>query len=388
MTNESSVSSKPGHQASSPDRRSIKIRVKLQALRDNMATARSLSGDSRQFATIKADAYGHGAVAVAHALSHDGASESASKDSPGLQASADGFAVVTLEEALELRQSGIQQPVLVLQGPQDANAASRMQHHDLWPVIHDHFQYGWFREHPDRGELRAWMKVDSGMGRLGFQPEEASRILSAKDGIRWTGLMTHFACADETANSYTDYQIQRFSSVDTQLSLQRSMANSAAVLAWPAAKADWARPGILLYGCNPLDRSLPDDVVLKPVMSVEAPLVSVKQMPRGTGIGYAQSWNCPEDMPIGYVGAGYRDGVPRVLDESACVSIAGRKCPIVGRVSMDSFAVDLRHVPEAQVGDTVELWGENNSVDGLAKAAGTISYELLTSIRGARIYID
>ncbi len=374
------------------NRRSVTITVNVQALRQNLATARRLSGGSLQFATIKADAYGHGAVAVAHALSPRASkrqySEPASATNEPTEAVADGFGVVTLEEALELRQSGIRQAILVLQGPQNGESASQMKRHQLWPVIHDKHQYEWFRQHPDCGELQAWLKVDSGMGRLGFSPEEANQILATDDNVRWSGVMTHFACADETSNSYTEQQVKQFNSVQSELPLARSMANSAAVLAWPMTRADWARPGIMLYGCNPLDRELTDDVVLKSAMTVEAPLISVKRMSKGTGIGYAQSWRCPEDMPIGYVAAGYRDGIPRVLDSSARVSIAGYKCPVVGRVSMDSFAVDLRQVPEAGVGDLVELWGENNSIDELAKAAGTISYELLTSIRGKRTYID
>ncbi|MGQ7845038.1 alanine racemase [Granulosicoccus sp. 3-233] len=374
------------------NRRSVTITVNLPALRQNLATARRLSGGCRQFATIKADAYGHGAVAVAHALSPRASkrqySEPASATNEPTVAVADGFAVVTLEEALELRQSGIRQAILVLQGPQNGESASQMKRHQFWPVIHDRHQYEWFRQHPDCGELRAWLKVDSGMGRLGFQPEEAARILASDDKVFWSGLMTHFACADETGNPFTEQQVSRFNGVQPPMALQRSMANSAAVLAWPISRADWARPGIMLYGCNPLDRELANDVVLHPVMTVEAPLISVKLMKRGAGIGYAQAWRCPEDMPIGYVAAGYRDGIPRVLDESARVSIAGCQCPVVGRVSMDSFAVDLRQVPEARVGDAVELWGKNNPIDELARAAGTISYELLTSIRGKRIYID
>lgn len=387
------ASRKLGHGHSNQDRRSVTITVNLTALRKNLATARLLSAGSKQFATIKADAYGHGAVEVAHALSarsikrHHGVSEA---DAEGrlMDAVADGFAVVTLNEALELRQSGIKQPVLVLQGPQTPDAAGQMLRHQLWPVIHDAYQYEWYRQHTCRGKLRAWLKVDTGMGRLGFEPAEASRILSADEGISWAGLMTHFACADETASGFTDQQVEAFGSVRSEPTLERSMANSAAVLAWPQARADWARPGIMLYGCNPLDRSLPNGTVLLPVMSAQAPVISVKTMKQGAGIGYAQSWTCPEDMPVAYAGMGYRDGVPRVLDASATVAVRGVRCPIIGRVSMDSLAIDVRQVPEVQVGDAVELFGEVAPIDDLARAAGTISYELLTSIRGKRIYID
>lgn len=390
MTHDFSASRELGQEAHERYRRSVTITIHLPALRQNMALARKLSGGSRQFATIKADAYGHGAVAVAHALSPRASkrqySDPTSDSNEPTDSMADGFAVVTLEEALELRQSGIRQPVLVLQGPQEPDAVVQMKRHQLWPVIHDHTQYGWFRTHADCSTLQAWLKVDSGMGRLGFQPDEASRILASDDGVVWSGLMTHFACADETANPYTKQQVQRFGSVQTERVIERSLANSAAILGWPITRADWARPGIMLYGCNPLDRALDDGVGLATAMTVHAPLISIKRMSQGAGIGYAQTWRCPEDMPIGYVAAGYRDGIPRVLNGSARVFIGGHHCPIVGRVSMDSFAVDLRRVPDAKVGQAVELWGENNSVDELAQAAGTISYELLTSIRGKRVY--
>lgn len=387
-----SASRKLGHAHSDQDRRSVTITVNLGALRENLATARVLSQGSRQFAVIKADAYGHGAVAVAHALSPSAArrqyGEPAVASSEPEDRVADGFAVVTLDEALELRQSGIRQPVLVLQGPQTPDAASQMLRHELWPVIHDEHQHAWFRKHTGRDKLRAWLKVDTGMGRLGFTPAQANQILATREGIVWSGLMTHFACADETSNVFTEQQLDAFRSVHSEIALERSLANSAAILAWPATRADWARPGIMLYGCNPLDRPVSETVVLAPVMTVQAPMISVKRMQQGAGIGYAQTWKCPADMPVGYAGMGYRDGVPRALDNTAQVAVRGVLCPVIGRVSMDSIAIDLRQVPEAQVGESVELFGETAPVDKLAEAAGTISYELLTSVRGKRIYID
>lgn len=371
--------------------RSVCIRIDLSAIQANLATARRCSAGSLQFATIKADAYGHGAVAVAHALSPPPSKRQYSEpdvatSEPG-EGFADGFAVVTVDEALELRQSGIRQPVLVLQGPQTSDACAEMKHHGLWPVIHDMQQYEWYQRCAERDSLDAWLKVDSGMGRLGVTPAQATDILAGDDGINWHGLMTHFACADEPDNPFTAHQIDAFNCVEHAQALQRSLANSAAVLAWPDARADWARPGIMLYGCNPLDRELPEGVILQSAMTVMAPLISVKRLSGGTGIGYAQSYHCPEDMPVGYVALGYRDGLPRVLDSSASVAIGGVCCPIIGRVSMDSIAVDLRPCVDAKPGDPVEFWGNIASIDDLARAAGTISYELLTSIRGRREYV-
>ena len=362
--------------------RSVNIHIDLSAIRTNLATARRCSYGSKLFATIKADAYGHGAVPVACALSPMMTDSSL----PEGQELADGFAVVTVDEALELRQAGIRLPILVLQGPQHVDAIAEMRHHDLWPVIHDLQQYDWYRLCPERGSLNAWLKVDTGMGRLGVSPSEATRILASDDGVHWHGLLTHFACADEMENQFTSQQINTFNTVSYKQTLQRSMANSSAVLAWPDARSDWARPGIMLYGCNPLDRALPEGVMLRPAMSVTAPLVSVKTMKSGSGIGYAQSYRCPEDMPVGYVALGYRDGIPRVLNSHATVNVNGKMCSIIGRVSMDSLAVDLRPVPMAAPGDSTEIWGHNASIDSLASAANTINYELLTSIRGTRHY--
>ena len=379
-----------GQQQRRDYRRSVSVCVNLHALRHNLATARRLSAGSKQFATIKADAYGHGAIEVAHALSRRASSRQYSEPSIATLESkegiADGFAVVTVDEALELRLSGIEQPILVLQGPQTINACKVMHRYALWPVLHDKEQYRWFCGYLARGDLKAWLKVDTGMGRLGFKVDEAQAILDANHGVNWMGLMTHFACADEPGNPFTEEQRVRFETIKCPDKTVRSLANSAAVLAWPKTRSDWARPGIMLYGCNPLDRALPAGVSLIPAMTVTAPLISVKQMRAGDGIGYGQSYHCPEDMPVGYAALGYRDGLPRVLDASACVSVAGKRCPIVGRVSMDSVAVDLREAPVANVGDAVEFWGESAPIDLLAKAAGTINYELLTSIRGSRRY--
>ena len=364
------------------DVRSVDIHIDLSAIRTNLAMARRCSNGSKLFATIKADAYGHGAVPVARALSTMATDSQLS----ARQELADGFAVVTVDEALELRQADIHLPILVLQGPQHADAVATMKHHDLWPVIHDLQQYDWYRRSVERGSLNAWLKVDTGMGRLGVRPCEAEKILASKDGVRWHGLLTHFACADEKENRFTVQQIDTFNRVRHKQALQRSMANSSGVLAWPDARCDWARPGIMLYGCNPLDRALPQGVMLRPAMSVTAPLISVKTMSGGSGIGYAQSYQCPEDMPVGYVALGYRDGIPRVLDRHATVNVNGQACPVIGRVSMDSMAVDLRPIPTAAPGDQAEIWGQKASIDALASAAGTINYELLTSIRGTRHY--
>lgn len=365
-------------------RRSVNITVDLNAIRHNLEIARTLSAGSFQFATIKADAYGHGAVAVANALSRSKASEESNQSKDTF---ADGFAVVTLQEALELRAAGIEEAILVLQGPQSSQAIESFVESNLWPVIHSTEQYHWLVESRLKTHIKAWMKIDTGMGRLGFLPKEASFFLNENNGIHWHGVMTHFACADEPQNPFTDEQMQVFNAVATPAGVLRSAANSAATLAWPATRADWGRPGIMLYGSNPLPDSYSASVSLVPAMTVTAPLLAVKTLPKGHTIGYGQQFKCPEEMPVGYVAAGYRDGIPRVLDNTARVAVNGQLCPIIGRVSMDSFAIDLRYANAVTLGDTVELWGKDAAVEHLATAAGTISYELLTAIRGSLHYI-
>ena len=371
-------------------RRSVSITIDLSAIRHNLATARRISGGAKVFATIKADAYGHGAVPVAHALSpgYDQTDAAQGKAHTSAESVADGFAVVSLNEGLELRSSGITLPILVLQGPQTSDACTLMQQENLWPVIHTVEQYEWYQRLELKESLSAWLKVDTGMGRLGVSISEANRILDENHGVNWMGLMTHFACADEPDNSYTQQQLSAFDQVRIKQGMVKSLANSAATLAWPSTHKDWVRPGVMLYGCNPLDRKLPEGVSLKPAMKVEAPLISIKNLAAGAGVGYAQSWHCPESMPVGYVALGYRDGLPRVLDSSATVSIRGTHCPIIGRVSMDSIAVDLRGINQAKPGELAQFWGDAADIDQLAKAADTINYELLTSIRGVRQYTD
>ena len=366
--------------------RNVRVTVDLAAVRHNLREARRLAGGGRLFAVVKADAYGHGSVAVARALSREDVTA---------EARADGFAVVTSGEAMALREGGVSRPILVLQGPRDPADVAHFVAGGLWPVLHDLDQLRWFREHANRDQLRAWLKVDTGMGRLGVTPAEAAAALREKDGIRWHGVLSHLACADEPGNAHTEGQLACFDTLDLPAGLERSLANSAAVIAWPAAaRNDWARPGLMLYGCNPLESPadgappprVPD---LRPAMRVTSSLLSVKTMERGAGIGYAQTWRCPERMAVGLARIGYADGLPRVLDSHAAMHVAGTRCPVIGRVSMDSVALDLRGVARPTVGAEVEVWGGDHSpVDALAASAGTIAYELLTSVRGERCHHD
>ena len=365
--------------------RSVRINIDLSAIRHNFSVAKKTAG-SNLFAVVKADAYGHGAVAVATTLRN-----------------ADGFAVVTMGEAIELRNAGIRQPILVLQGPQCVDDCSACISHDLWAVIHDVAQLAWIVSEPVTADLKAWLKIDTGMGRLGVTPAQANKLLLQTKPFQWQGILSHLACADDSDSAFTDQQISCFTALQTPIGLPRSLANSAGILAWPESRADWARPGIMLYGCNPLIEAASQDsdsvsaisgratatdpaLTLRPAMQVCAPLMVVRHMQKGAGIGYSQTYHCPQDMSVGLLGIGYGDGFPRVLNADAKVLLGSARCPIIGRVSMDSIVVDLRTAPNAVTGDRAILWGPTHPVEHMAAAAGTINYELLTGIRGTRIY--
>ncbi len=352
--------------------RSVSIHIDLNAIEHNFAIAKRESGGQRCFAVVKADAYGHGLVPVAKALPL-----------------ADGFAVVTMGEAIALRESGITKPILVLQGPQQQSDCADVAHFNLLPVIHCLAQLDWFAHAALAEPVSAWLEIDTGMGRLGVTMDEAAGLLSTNcSALKWVGLMSHFACADNPENAHTVHQIEAFRTISNAFDIPASLANSAGILAWPESKADWARPGIMLYGCNPLLPPYTKHAQLRPAMQVSAPLIAAKWLAAGSGIGYGQSYQCLQRLRVGYAAIGYGDGLPRVLDREASVRIGNSICAIIGRVSMDSIAIDLTTTPDARAGEKVVLWGPEHPVEKLAQSAGTISYQLLTQIKGERTYLD
>lgn len=349
--------------------------VDLAALRHNFEQARRMAPGSRIMAVVKAHAYGHGLLPVAEALSE-----------------ADGFAVACVDEALRLRRHGVSRPITVFQGFGDDAELRACVDEGLWPVIHDATQLQRLDEYVGKRPPRLWLKVTSGMNRLGFPCERASELVSklySVPGVESVGLMTHMARADEGVigsggqDDFTAQQIARFAAHTAGLDCERSLANSAALTAWPDARADWVRPGIMLYGGSPFlpDRRERRMLDLKPVMSLTSRLIAINQVRRGESIGYGGIWQCPEDMPVGVVSIGYGDGYPRHIDSSASAAVRERVVPIIGRVSMDLMTLDLRGI-EAEVGNEVELWGRRVSVDDIAASAGTIAYELLCGVYG------
>jgi len=352
--------------------------INLEALRHNLEVVRARAEGAKVFAVVKADAYGHGMVACAQAL----------------RTLADGFVVSTLGEADVLRKSGITQRIMVLQGFMDASEARFAARLMLEPVVHQPWQVELIEQTSLGLPLSVWLKIDTGMHRIGIPPEQArslhARLLGSRRLRHAPGLMTHFARADETDATTTQQQLAVFHAATEGLAGERSVANSAGVLSGAAQSAlgDIVRPGIALYGSNPLEYGSAADLGLKPVMRLESSLVAVQAQRKGEAVGYGGRYICPEDMPMAVASVGYADGYPRVTASGTPVAVNGKMARLAGRVSMDLITLDLRGV-QAEAGDTVELWGESIAVDEVARAAGTLGYELLCAAGRAcrRVYL-
>ncbi|HMR32215.1 MAG TPA: alanine racemase [Geminicoccaceae bacterium] len=344
--------------------------IDLAALRHNLRRVRELAPHSRVVAVVKANGYGHGAARLL----------------PGL-GEADMLGVACIEEALALREAAARQPVLLMEGVFEAAELADCARLGFEIAVHEPGQIAMLeRSRLDR-PLVAWLKVDTGMTRLGFRPEAAEaawRRLRDCPNVGDIRLMTHFANADMPEDTHTPSQLARFARLG--LPGQRSLANSAAVLAWPEAHGDWVRPGIMLYGVSPLLDRTGEDEGLLPVMTLATRLIAVKEVRAHETVGYAASWTSPGDGRIGIAAMGYGDGYPRHAPSGTPVLVRGRTVPLVGRVSMDMVALDLSQLPEAGQGDEVVLWGPGLAIEGIASLAGTIAYELLCGITG-RVHV-
>lgn len=339
--------------------------VDLGALRHNLAMARHSAPSTRVVAVLKANGYGHGLLQVAAAL-----------------AQADAFAVSCIEEASRLRAAGYRHRIILLAGYFEPAELPLFAQYALDPVIHAEWQLPPLERSTLQRPLDVWLKVDTGMHRLGFSPgrvREVYRRLRAMPAVASIRFMTHLARADDRRDPTTQVQLEAFAAACQGLPGERSIANSAATLAWPQSHADWVRPGIMLYGCSPFKDGL-DCPILQPAQTLEARLMAVNHYRPGDRIGYGGIYACPEAMPVGIVSIGYGDGYPRHAPSGTPLLLAGREVALVGRVSMDMLCVDLRSVPNARVGDLVVLWGEDLPAGRVAEHCGTIAYELLCKI--------
>lgn len=343
--------------------------VDLAAIRHNLRVVRATAPGSRVMAAVKADAYGHGAIPVARALQAE---------------QVDAFAVACMEEALQLREAGISHtPVALLEGVISLEEAEQAVQQQLQVVVHDHWQIALLEQLPAEAPVQLWFKLDSGMHRLGFPLADVPQLvatLKAHPGWVFHGWITHLACADEADNPTTARQIAAYNQALHGVAGPRSIANSAGLLAWPEARVDWVRPGLMLYGASPLPGRVGADLGLKPALQLQSRLIAIREYAAGEPIGYGQTWRTPERMRIGVVAVGYADGVHRCLPSGTPLQLRGVEVPLVGRVSMDMITIDLRATPEADVGDAVTLWGETLPAERIAGYANTLAYELFCGL--------
>ncbi len=353
--------------------RPARARIDLQALRHNFSRVRQAAPDSRIIAIIKANAYGHGTVEIARSL-------------PGAEA----FGVACMEEAIALREAGFDRRIVLLEGPFDADDIGLINAYRLDMVVHHCSQLDLLEQGHLIRPVDVWLKIDTGMHRLGFMLDGVAAARERLAGITGVGnvrLMTHFACADDLSSDYTRKQLHRFNELAARLPGEYSLANSAGVLGWPDSHADWVRPGVMLYGSSPLLGRRASELDLQPVMTLTTRLIAVNPHRRGDPVGYSGDWVCPADTNIGVAAIGYADGYPRHAPGGMPVLVNGRRVPLAGRVSMDMICLDLGPRSSAQVGDEVVLWGEGLPIDEVAAMAGTISYELFCGV-GQRVQYD
>lgn len=336
--------------------------IDLSAIRDNFALACAQAPASRTLAVIKANAYGHGLLEVAATL----------------QGVAHAFAVATLDEAVVLRAAGVDKDVLVLEGVNSADGYREAEADGLTLAINSREQY----ELALKSRARAWVKVDTGMHRLGIQPGELAEVLAGlrKASVEVQAVCTHLACADDLDGAATGNQLDAFRACTEGCGLPLSIANSAGILGWPATHAEWNRPGIMLYGASPFAGDVAAAAPLRPAMTFAAEIIALRDIPAGDSVGYGGRWTAGRPSRIATLAAGYADGYPRHAPDGTPTFVNGRVAPVAGTVSMDMITIDVTDHPHVAVGDSVELWGSNVPVNDVATRCGTISYELLTRV--------
>lgn len=345
----------------------IRAIVDSAALRHNLARVRTTAPGSGVMAVIKANAYGHGLVPAAKAM-----------------ADSDGFAVARLEEGLALRRAGLANRILLLEGACGAEQLALAAQQDFDLMVHSIEQIEMLEGRAGSDVVRAWIKVDTGMNRLGFRVEEFAaahrRLVGIANVAPDPTLVTHLASADDRRDSKTTTQLQAFGTATAGVPGARSIANSAAMLAWPATRADWVRPGLMLYGVSPFPSGTGAELGLRPAMTLQSEVIAVKAVKQGETVGYGGAWRALRNTRMAVVAGGYGDGYPRSTGPGAPVLVNGHHAPLIGRVSMDMVTVDVTDLPVVAIGDPVVLWGEGVPVENVARHAGTIPYELICGV--------
>ena len=344
--------------------RPIHASFDLAALRSNFAIARRLAGVAKVMAVVKANAYGHGLLRVTRAL-----------------ADADGFALLELDDAVRLRDAGYRQRILLLEGFFRADELPVILHQGFSVVIHNDEQVAMLGKlHGDR-KLEVFVKLNTGMNRLGFAAARAGRVLEQLKTLPCVGevvLTTHFSDAEGVSG--IEWQMREFERHVARPGYARSLANSAALLRFPETRGEWVRPGIMLYGASPLEDRTAAQIGLRPAMSLTSEIIGIQNLKCGDTVGYGSLFTAHRETRIGVVACGYADGYPRHAYNGTPVVVDGVRVPMVGRVSMDMLCVDLSDIPRAGIGSPVTLWGAGLPVEEVAAAAGTVSYELLCAL--------
>ncbi|WP_194723127.1 alanine racemase [Noviherbaspirillum malthae] len=347
--------------------RPITARIHAAALRHNLNIAKQSAPGSKVWAVVKANAYGHGLARAMQSFE-----------------AADGLALVEVDGALRLRDMGWTKPVLLLEGFFHESDLPELAAREVQFAIHCREQIDMLEKARLAAPVHVHLKMNSGMNRLGFKPEDfraAYLRLRAISAVRSITLMMHFANADDASNAAMPMaeQIRRFEAAAADLEGPRSLANSAAVLGHPDVAADWVRPGIMLYGGTPGGKTA-DQFGLQAAMTLESEIIGVQRIQPGDAVGYGSRFVADRPMTIGVVAGGYADGYPRHAPAGTPVMVDGRRTRVVGRVSMDMLTVDLSELPESGFGSKVELWGRNVPIDEVANASGTIGYELMCAL--------
>ncbi len=338
--------------------------IDAAALKHNLEVVRKHAPRSRVLAVVKANAYGHGLMRAASALS-----------------AAEGYAVVELDSAVRLREAGYRQRILLLEGWFEAAELPVFVQHGIAAVVHSRDQIGMMSGLRRGAALDVYVKLNSGMNRLGFEPGALPAVvaeLKQHPAVNSVTLMTHFAAADEARG--VAWQMQALDRVANGLVLPRSLANSAAILRHPETHADWVRPGIMLYGCSPFSGQTGMELDLEPAMTLESRVIAIQNLKIGDTVGYGGTFTAERSTRVGIVACGYADGYPRHAPTGTPVMVEGRVTRTVGRVSMDMLCADLSEIPEAGTGSRVVLWGDGLPVERVADAAGTIGYQLLCAL--------
>ena len=346
--------------------------ISRKAVRHNFKRIKSIVKTSRVISVLKANAYGHGVLEMARIL-----------------VDSDAFGVARLEEALELRNANFTTPILLMEGFFNTADIEVLLEHDIQTVIHSLEQVSQLETFAKAhlalsANLKVWLKVDTGMNRLGIAPSQLDEALVRINTLGFVdhkiNFMTHFSCADDLDNRFTSEQMSQFYTLVEPHDGELTLANSAGILAWPDSHADWVRPGLLLYGCSPMLNRIGEQDDFIAAMTLSTSVIAIKPLSKGENVGYGAHWQAEQDTQLAVIAIGYGDGYPRHAKAGTPVLINGKRYPIVGRVSMDMVTVDLGNEHQVNCGDPVIMWGPQLPVEEIAQWSETICYELILQL--------